>query len=66
MQRHRGLTRGAPALFEVARRTGGDDIFPGGPPALRAGNDMVEGEIAQLAAILAGELVAQEQVERIA
>lgn len=27
-QRHLGLSRGAPAFFEVARRAGGGDVFP--------------------------------------
>lgn len=62
-QCHVRLFGGAAAFPEVARRAGGDDIVPGRPPALRAGNDMIEGEVAGVAAILAGEAIAQEQVE---
>src|SRR3546814_19606829 len=45
------------------RRAGGDDILPRRTAALRAGDDMIEGEIAVRPAILAGELVAQEEFE---
>src|SRR3546814_20469760 len=57
------LLRRAAALLEVAGRAGRRDIFPGRPPAGAARNDMVEGQVVRGAAILAGELVAQEQVE---
>ena len=60
---HVRLARGAAALPEVAGRAGGGDILPGGAAALGAGQDMVEGQLARVAAILAGEAVAQEQVE---
>ena len=63
VQRHARLFRRTSALFQVARRTGGGDVFPGRPATLRARNDMVERQVAARAAILAGEPVAQEQVE---
>ena len=63
MQRHRRLARRAPALFQVAWRAGSDDILPGRAAALGARDDMVEGQVAVRSAILAGEAVAQEQVE---
>src|SRR3546814_4839677 len=63
VERHPRLFGGPPALFEIARRAGGDDILPRRTAALRAGDDMIEGEIAVRPAILAGELVAQEEIE---
>src|SRR3546814_9047109 len=63
VQLHMRLLRRAAALLEVAGRAGRRDIFPGRPPAGAARNDMVEGQVVRGAAILAGELVAQEQVE---
>ena len=62
-QRHPGLARRAAALAEVARRAGGDDVLPRRAPALRARDDVVERQLAAMPAILAGEAVAQEQVE---
>ena len=50
-------------LPEVALRAGGDHVLPGRDPALRARNDMVERQVLALAAILAGEAIAQEHVE---
>src|SRR5690606_20788152 len=52
-----------PALPEVARRAGSDDVLPGGSPAAPARNHVVEGQILMSAAILALEAVAQEDVE---
>src|SRR3569623_1282520 len=63
VQRHLRLLRGAAALLQSARCAGGDDVLPGRAATLGAGYDMVEGQVAPAAAILAGELVAQEQVE---
>ena len=60
---HMGLARGSAAFAQIARRAGGGDILPGRPPALGAGHDMIEGEFPRIAAILAFEAVAQEQVE---
>src|SRR4051794_33479983 len=60
---HMRLKRRAAALAEIAGRAGGGDILPGRPPALGAGDDMVEGQLARVAAILALEAIAQEQVE---
>src|SRR5690348_15375171 len=54
------------ALQKIAARAGGDDVLPGGPAAARARHEMVEGQVMgweRLAAILAGETVAQEDVE---
>src|SRR5207253_742181 len=51
------------ALAQIAIGTGGDDIFPGRGAALRAGDEMVEGQILAGAAILAAETVAEEDVE---
>src|SRR3546814_17065105 len=56
------LLRRAAALLEVAGRAGRRDIFQGRPPAGAARNDMVEGQVVRGAAILAGEVVAQEKV----
>ncbi len=64
MQRHLRFRRRAPALAQVARRAGGDDILPCRPPAIGARHDVIERQVAmRRAAILAGEAIAQEQVE---
>jgi len=63
MREHARRPRHQPALLEVARRTGGDDILPGGQPAPRAGDDVIEGQFLRRAAILALEAIAQEDVE---
>ena len=60
---HLGFARRPPALFEIARRAGGRDILPAGPPALGTRHDMVEGQFPVTAAIDAAETVAEEQVE---
>src|SRR3954470_19762473 len=60
---HVRLLGRAAALPEVAGRAGGGDIVPGGAAAERARQDMVEGQLPGVAAILAREAVAQEQVE---
>ena len=60
---HARLGRQHVGLPEIALRAGGDHILPGRDPALRARNDMVERQVLALAAILAGEAVAQEHVE---
>ena len=60
---HMRLQRRAPALAQIAGGTGRRDILPGRASALRARQDMVEGQLVEAAAILAGEAVAQEQVE---
>ena len=57
------LQRRPAALLQIAGRAGRGDILPGRPPALRARQDMVEGELVRIAAILTGEAVAKEQVE---
>src|SRR3546814_6870488 len=60
---HMRLGRGAAALLQIARRTGGGDILPARPPAQPARDHMVEGQFLARPAILAGEPVAKEQVE---
>ena len=60
---HRRLLGRAPALAQVAGGAGGDDVLPARPPAAGAGRHVVEGEVLRRAAVLAGEGVAQEEVE---
>src|SRR5829696_7778474 len=60
---HLDLAREAVALPEIAGRAGSDDVLPGRVPALRARDEMVEGQVLAVAAILAGEAVAKEDVE---
>src|ERR1700719_3935828 len=69
-RRERGLPRKHPRLLrrqvslaQIARRTGGDHVLPGGLAALAARDDVIEGEIVVGRAILADEAVAQEHVE---
>src|ERR1700724_3387788 len=61
--KHPCLLRGQVSLAQVARRTGGDHVFPRGLAAFAARDDVIEGEIVAGRAILAGETVAQEHVE---
>src|SRR5436190_17206981 len=60
---HVRLLRRSAALAQVAGGAGGGDILPGRPPALGARDDVIEGQLPQVAAILALEAVAKEQVE---
>jgi len=60
---HMRLQGRAAALPEIAGRAGGRDIVPGGASALGTRQDMVEGQLLRVSAILAGEAVAQEEVE---
>jgi len=60
---HADIARHAVALPEVAGRAGGNDVFPGGAPAFRPRDDVIEGQIVAGAAILALETVAEENVE---
>ena len=60
---HVRLLGRAAAFFKVARQAGGGDIFPTGTAAEPSRDDMVEGQVVARPAILAFELVAQEQVE---
>src|SRR5438309_9086610 len=60
---HVRFAGGAPALAEVAGGAGGRDIFPHCAPAVRARNDVVEGQLPARAAIDATKTVAEEQVE---
>ena len=62
-QAHLRLTRGAAAFLEIARRAGGGDVFPAGAPAQPARDNMIESEVLRGAAILAGETIAQKQIE---
>src|SRR5581483_7053109 len=62
---HAGLGGSTPALLPIAVATAGDDVLPVLPPALRHGNDVVEGELARrkhLAAVLARVVVASVDV----
>src|SRR5712671_746306 len=61
--KHPRLLRRQVSLAQIARRTGGDHVFPGGMAALAARDDVIEGEIVVGRAILADEAVAQEHVE---
>src|SRR6478736_5991864 len=60
---HPSFVRREVALAQIAGRTRGDHIVPGGMPATRTRQYMIEGEVVAVAAILAGEAVAQEDVE---
>ena len=54
------------ALEQIARLTGRDDVLPSGTAAARARHDVIEGQMMAgevLAAILACEMVAQEDIE---
>src|SRR5690242_10072871 len=58
--------RHAVAFAQVAARAGGDDVLPRRMAAARARHDVIEGEVVRrkaVAAILADEAVAQEDVE---
>src|SRR5947207_14595262 len=61
--KHPRLVRRQVSLAQIARRTRGDHIFPGGLAAFAARDDVIEGEIVVGAAILANEAIAQEYVE---
>src|SRR3546814_6994114 len=63
IERHMRLLRRPAALLQVARRAGGGDIFPARPPAQPPRHDMIEGQFLARSTILAGEAVAQKQVE---
>jgi MFS family permease len=63
---HAALAGQAVALAQVAAGAGGEDVGPGRPPAARARHQVVEGELVgrkRPLAVLAGEPVAQEDVE---
>ena len=60
---HMRLLWRAAALFKVAVQAGCGDIFPTGNTAQATWDDVVKGQIVTRPAILAFELVAQEQVE---
>ncbi len=63
---HAALVRQATAFAHIATATGGDDIFPYRAAAFGARNDMIEGQVGcrfAVAAILAAETVAQENIE---
>src|SRR3954453_21180678 len=66
LRMHMRLVRQAVALPEVTGLAGSDDVFPAGPAAARAWNDVVEGQVRRrrtFAAILAAKAIAQEHVE---
>src|ERR1051325_4540764 len=60
---HLGMVGHAPALEKIAGATGGDDIFPSGAAALAARNHVIESQVLGVAAILALEFIAQEDIE---
>src|SRR5438445_6585575 len=62
-RKHPRLLRRQIALAQIARRAGGDDIFPGGLAAFAARDDVIEGEVVMRVTVLADEAVAQENVE---
>ena len=60
---HAGLSGQTIGLAQVAGGTGGHDVFPGRLATLRTGDHVVEGEILAGTTILAGESIAQEDIE---
>ena len=62
-QRHAGLLRGAAAFLEVAGGAGGGDVVPAGSPTQPPRDDVIEGQVARIAAILAREPVAHQLAE---
>src|SRR5687767_2610881 len=60
---HAGMLGHMPALGEIAWCAGGDDIIPAGLAAARPGNEVIERQIVLVTAVLARELVAQEDIE---
>ena len=63
---HVAFPRQAVGLPEIAALTGGDHVVPGGSPAARARDHVIEGQLLGamvLAAVLAVEQVAQEDIE---
>src|SRR6267154_783478 len=60
---HPRLLRRQIALAQITWRTGRDHVFPGGLAALAARNDVIEGEVVMRQTVLAGETIAQEDVE---
>ena len=67
-QLHAGNFRSSAALFDIARRTGADNIVPGSLAPHTPGNNMIQRQLAggkSLAAILAPVLVAGEDIAAI-
>src|SRR5881394_3516191 len=62
-RKHPRLLRCKIALAQITRRTGSDDVFPGGLAAFAARYDVVESQFVAGGTVLAGEAVAQEHVE---
>src|SRR5262249_60948672 len=60
---HPRFVRRQTALAKVAWRAGCNDIVPGRMATARAGQQMIEGEVVTLAAVLASEAVAEKDVE---
>ena len=60
---HAGDLRHHAALFQITRRASGDDVVPPGLAAARARNEMIERQVASVAAVLAGEAIAKENIE---
>ena len=62
-RKHSCLRRREIALAQIAGRTCGDHVFPGGLSTLTARDDVIEGQIVARCAVLADEAVAQEDIE---
>src|SRR4029079_6200607 len=60
---HPRFVRREVAFAQIARRAGRNDVVPGRVAATRARQQVIEGEVVALAAVLAREAVAQEDVE---
>src|SRR3546814_20593542 len=68
LREHARLHRQSAPLSEIADLAGGHHVLPAGTAAARARDDVIEGQVVgreRAAAILAGEAVAQEDVEQI-
>lgn len=53
---------GAVALFDVAAYAGGDHVLPSITPAFGAGDDVIDGQIVFVAAVLAGMAVSVQNI----
>ena len=62
-QAHTRVLQRLVGLFQVAGRTGSDDVFPACDPTARAWHHMVKGQFPPRAAILATEFVPQKKIE---
>ena len=68
LELHVGLVWGAAAFSGVALDAGADEVFPGVHAALRAGHDVVDGELGgweDAATVLAAVAIAREEVAAV-